>query len=173
MDPDSGGPKHVDPVDPDPYPQHCPQPPFLYCSSRNILTVLSETLTQYITFNRGWERGVCTLALCGLASVTSWIDPSVRTVTKSPKVGLIFSISRCAREDQINFGDLTPFNLCVRYIHNEYGSATLHRWFVWNLSCSRTLSGSCPLSGEARPPIRQEVKGLRLLYKAPTVSAKK
>jgi hypothetical protein len=30
---------------------------------RNILTVLRETLTQYITFNRGGGRGVCTLVI--------------------------------------------------------------------------------------------------------------
>jgi hypothetical protein len=48
---------------------------------------------------------------------------------------------------------------------------TLSRRFTLNLGCSRTLSRSCPLSGEARPPIRQEVIGLRLLYKAPAVSA--
>jgi hypothetical protein len=41
------------------------------------------------------ERGVCTLVLCSLATVTSFIDASVRIVTQSPKVGplLIFSIS--------------------------------------------------------------------------------
>jgi hypothetical protein len=59
------------------------------------LTVLTETFTQYITFNRGGERGVSTLVVCSLATVLSCIDPSVRIVTKSPKVGplLIFSVS--------------------------------------------------------------------------------
>jgi hypothetical protein len=33
------------------------------------LTILGETLRQYITFNRGGERGVCTLLLCILATV--------------------------------------------------------------------------------------------------------
>jgi hypothetical protein len=39
--------------------------------------------------------GVCNLLLGSLATETSCIDPSVRIVTKSPKVGplLIFSIS--------------------------------------------------------------------------------
>jgi hypothetical protein len=62
---------------------------------RNILTVLTETLTQYITFNIGGERGVSTIVFCSLATVLSCIGPSVRIVTKSPKVGplLIFSIS--------------------------------------------------------------------------------
>ncbi len=46
------------------------------------------------------ERGVCTLVLCSLATVTSCIDPSVRIVTKSPKGRplLIFSISRSRME---------------------------------------------------------------------------
>ncbi len=42
------------------------------------------------------ERGVCTLSLCSLATVTSCINASVRIVTKSPKGRtsvLIFSIS--------------------------------------------------------------------------------
>ncbi len=41
------------------------------------------------------EKGVCTLVLYSLATVTSCIDASVRIVTKSPKVGplLIFSTS--------------------------------------------------------------------------------
>ncbi len=61
------------------------------------MTVHRETLTQYITFKRGGERGVYTgtLVLCCLAIMTSCIDASVRIVTKSPKVGplLIFSNS--------------------------------------------------------------------------------
>jgi hypothetical protein len=37
------------------------------------LIVHRETLTQYITFKRGGERGVCTLVLCSLATVTSCV----------------------------------------------------------------------------------------------------
>jgi hypothetical protein len=54
------------------------------------LSVLRETLAQYITFYRG-ERGVCTL-LCSLATVLSCIDPSERIVTKSTKVGLLLTV---------------------------------------------------------------------------------
>jgi hypothetical protein len=54
------------------------------------LTILRETLTQYITFNRG-GRGES--VLCSLATVLSCIDPSVRIVTKSSQVGPLFSIS--------------------------------------------------------------------------------
>ncbi len=37
MDPDPGGPKHVDPVDPDPDPQHCLKPNnFLLCSDELV-----------------------------------------------------------------------------------------------------------------------------------------
>jgi hypothetical protein len=52
-----------------------PRPPSLEFCARNILTVLRETLKQYITFNRGGERGVCTLVLCSLATVLSCINP--------------------------------------------------------------------------------------------------
>ncbi len=54
-----------------------------------------DTLTQYITFKRGGERGVCTLVLCNLATVMSCIDASVHIVIKFPKVGslLKFPIS--------------------------------------------------------------------------------
>ncbi len=48
---------------------------------------LRETLAQYTTFNRGGGKGVCSLVLCSLAIVLSCIYPSVRIVTKSPKVG--------------------------------------------------------------------------------------
>jgi hypothetical protein len=43
-----------------------PRPPFLYCSSRNILTVLRETLTQYITFNRRGRGDSVLLYSCNL-----------------------------------------------------------------------------------------------------------
>jgi len=61
-------------------------------AQRNILTVHRETLTQYITL----KGGICILVLCRHATVTSCIDPSVRIVTKSPKVQrplLIISVS--------------------------------------------------------------------------------
>jgi hypothetical protein len=34
-------------------PRDYPRPPSLWCCATNVLTVLRETLTQYITFNRG------------------------------------------------------------------------------------------------------------------------
>ncbi len=58
--------------------------PFSLVLRKNILTVHRETLTQNITFKR---RGTSTLVLSVLATVISCMDPSVRMVTKSPKVG--------------------------------------------------------------------------------------
>ncbi len=65
------------------------------------MTVLRETLMQYITFTKGGDVSVvCTVELRSLATVLFCIDPSVRIVTKSLKVGplLIFSISLVTRE---------------------------------------------------------------------------
>jgi hypothetical protein len=60
--------------------------------ARNILTVLRETLTQYITgtFNRRGDRGVCTLVLVLVVS-----QPVLSCIDLSVKVGplLIFFIS--------------------------------------------------------------------------------
>jgi hypothetical protein len=61
-----------------------------------MLTVHRDTLTQYITFKKG-GKGIlyCILVRGSLETETPYIDPSVRILTKSPKVGplLIFSIS--------------------------------------------------------------------------------
>ncbi len=57
------------------------------------LTVLRETLTQYITFTRG-GRGESVLLYCVVLQpcFLFCIDPSMRIVTKSPKVGpLLYS----------------------------------------------------------------------------------
>ncbi len=72
----------LDPGEPDLVP---PLPPALPTQAlrerlrdiQNIFTVHRETLTQYIT----GERGVCTLVLCSIATVTSCMDASVRIVT--------------------------------------------------------------------------------------------
>ncbi len=56
------------------------RPPFLWGCTRNILTLRRETLTQYITVNRGGS-GESVLYSCILATVTSCIDTSVRIVT--------------------------------------------------------------------------------------------
>ncbi len=51
----------------------------------NIVTLLRETLTQYITFNRA---GVCTLVLCSLATViTSVADPDPGSGIRDPGLG--------------------------------------------------------------------------------------
>jgi hypothetical protein len=76
---------------------------YRYIQSRQILPTTPFSLVlrkEYfdcpqrdtLTFKRGEARGVCTLVLCSLATVMSCIDPSVRIVTKSTKVGplLIF-----------------------------------------------------------------------------------
>jgi hypothetical protein len=55
------------------YPRH----PSLSCCTMNILTVLRETLTQYITFNRG-GREESVLLYSSLAAMLSCIDPSLR-----------------------------------------------------------------------------------------------
>jgi hypothetical protein len=60
-----------------------PSTPFSLVCARNILTVLREILTQYITFNRGGYRGASTPVLCSIATVTTCIDPSVR-LERSP-----------------------------------------------------------------------------------------
>ncbi len=64
-----------------------PRPPSPQCCARNILTVHRETLTEYITFKRGGEGS---LYPGTLATVTSYIDASLRIVTKSPKVGPLY-----------------------------------------------------------------------------------
>jgi hypothetical protein len=62
--------------------------------ARNILTVLKETLTLYIAFNRGGRGESALLYYLVFATVLSCINPSVTIVTKSPKEDLlIFSIS--------------------------------------------------------------------------------
>ncbi len=65
--------------------------PLLFSAAQGIYwTVLRETLTQYITFNRGEEKGLYSSTL---GTLMSCIDPSVRIVTKSPKVGpLLISV---------------------------------------------------------------------------------
>ncbi len=73
--------------------------PHLFSLAHRIFwPVLRETLTQYIAFNRG-GRGESLLVYSVVLQpcMTSCIDPSVRIVTKSPKVRveplLKFSIS--------------------------------------------------------------------------------
>ncbi len=71
-----------------------PTTPFSLVLRKDILTVHRVTLTQYGTLHlKEGERWVCTLVLCSLATVTSWIDPSVQIVTKSPKIGPLFLFS--------------------------------------------------------------------------------
>ncbi len=48
---------------------------------------------QYFTFKSGGEREVCTLVLGSPATVMSCIDPSVRIVTNSLKVGPLYLYS--------------------------------------------------------------------------------
>ncbi len=62
-----------------------PRPPSLWCCARNILTVHRETLTQYITFKRGWRGQSVLLYPVALqfAAVTSCINASVRIVTNT------------------------------------------------------------------------------------------
>jgi hypothetical protein len=69
------------------------------------------------------ERGVCTLELCSLATVTSCIDASVRIVTKSPKVGplLIFSISL---DSSLRTGGIIPF------FPSKFGIFVLISWNI-------------------------------------------
>jgi hypothetical protein len=54
-----------------------------------MLTVYRETLTQYIIHLKEGGESSLYLVLFSLATVTSCIDPSVRIVTKSPKVELL------------------------------------------------------------------------------------
>ncbi len=76
------------------------------CPQRDSHTV--HVPVHYIS-KRG-ERGVCTLLLCSLATVMSCIDPSVRIVTKSPKVGplLIVSVSLNRKKLQNCVADPDP-----------------------------------------------------------------
>jgi hypothetical protein len=78
-----------------------------------ILTVHRETLTQYITFKRG-GRGE-SLLLYSLAIETYCIDPSVRIVTKSPKVRplLIFSIYLCTPQQSLTAMPESGFTLGI------------------------------------------------------------
>ncbi len=46
-----------------------PRPSSLLCCTRNILTVLRETLTQYITFNRGGEGSLWLLNYCYIIQI--------------------------------------------------------------------------------------------------------
>jgi len=68
--------------------QRLPTTPFSLVLHKEYFDCPRETLTQYITFKRGRERGVFTPVLCCLATVMSCIDAAVwRIVTKSPQVG--------------------------------------------------------------------------------------
>jgi hypothetical protein len=87
------------------------------------LTVLRETLTQYITFNRGGRRESVLCYSVVLQPYMSCLDPSERTVTKSPKVGplLIFSISLVHTKEDIIDGTLTSENIA-----EEWGGGGQH-----------------------------------------------
>jgi hypothetical protein len=77
--------------------------PLLFSVAQGIFCLSSERLSRStLHLIEGGERGVCTLALCSLANVTVSIDPSVKIVTKSPKVVLllIFSISLCFKGER-------------------------------------------------------------------------
>ncbi len=60
--------------------------PVKICTYSVVLTVHRDFHAVHYIYKRG-ERGVCTLVLCRLATVTSCIDASVLILTKSPKVG--------------------------------------------------------------------------------------
>jgi hypothetical protein len=89
------------------------------------LTVLRETLTQYITFIRG-ERGVCTLLLCSLTTLLSCIDPSERISDKIPKVGPLL----------ISLKNFLSVRFCGKYVIERamrswmYISSDSVSWFI-------------------------------------------
>ncbi len=61
--------------------------------SVGIFWLSSERLSRRtLHIKEGEGRGVCTLVLCSLATVTSCINPSVRIVTKFPKVEPLLTV---------------------------------------------------------------------------------